>query len=102
MERSRHCPLKAIAGVSKPDVEPDQAEEEWKILCRILFTLNQGFSMVTTHLASSALVAGFPNLASLARLAVVLPVKTATVERSFSDTTLIKPRLRSRLGEETI
>ena len=27
------------AGVSKPDVYPDQAEEaEWKIFCRILFT----------------------------------------------------------------
>ena len=53
-------------------------------------------------LASSALVAGFPNLASLARLAVVLPVTTATVERSFSDMKLIKTRLRSRLGEETL
>ena len=58
--------------------------------------------IVTTFLVSSALVAGFPNLASLARLAVVLPVTTATVERSFSDMKLIKTRLRSRLGEETL
>ena len=32
----------------------------------------------------------------------VLPVTTATVERSFSDMKLIKTRLRSRLGEETL
>ena len=57
---------------------------------------------MTTFLASSALVAGFPNLASLARLAMVLPVTTATVERSFSDMKLIKTRLRSRLGEEIL
>ena len=29
-------------------------------------------------------------------------VTTATVERSFSDMKLIKTRLRSRLGEETL
>ena len=57
---------------------------------------------MTTFLASSALVAGFPNLEYLARLALVLPVTTATVERSFSDIKLIKTRLRSRLGEETL
>ena len=91
------------AGVSKPDVDPDQAEAEWKIFRRILFTQHRSDSglqkIVTTFLASSALVAGFPNLASLA---MVLPVTTATVERSFSDMKLIKTRLRSRLGEETL
>ena len=93
------------AGVSKPDVDPDQAEAEWKIFRRILFNQRSESGLqktVTTFLASSALVAGFPNLASLARLAVVLPVTTATVERSFSDIKLIKTRLRSRLGEETL
>ena len=33
---------------------------------------------------------------------MVLPVTTATVERSFSDMKLIKTRLRSRLGEEIL
>ena len=58
------------AGVSKPDVDPDQAEPEWKIFRRILFTQHRSESglqkIVTTFLASSALVAGFRNLASLA------------------------------------
>ena len=81
------------AGVSKPDVDPDQAEAEWKIFRRIHFTQHRsesGFQKrVSTFLASSDLVASFPNLASLARLAVVLLVTTATIERSFSDIKLI-------------
>ncbi len=44
--------------------------------------------------------AGFPNLERLASLCVVLPVTTATVERSFSDMKLVKTRLRSRLSED--
>ena len=46
--------------------------------------------------------AGFPNLANLASIALVLPVTTATVERSFSDMKLVKTRLRSRMGEDTL
>ncbi len=33
---------------------------------------------------------------------MVLPVTTATVERSFSDMKLVKTMLRSRLSEETL
>ena len=46
--------------------------------------------------------AAFPNLVILASLAIILPVTTATVERSFSDMKLIKTRLRNRLGEESL
>ena len=42
--------------------------------------------------------AGFPNLAKLAPIGLVIPVTTATVERAFSDMKLVKTRLRSRLG----
>ena len=38
----------------------------------------------------------------MALLQLVLPVTTATVERSFSDMKLVKTRLRSRLGENTL
>ncbi len=38
----------------------------------------------------------------LASLCVILPVTTATVERSFSDMKFVKTRLRSRLSEETL
>ncbi len=46
--------------------------------------------------------AAYPNLACLASLHLVLPVTTATVERSFSDMKLVKTRLGSRLGEDTL
>ena len=35
-------------------------------------------------------------------VALVLPVTTATVERTFSDMKMVKTRLRSRLGEDTL
>ena len=53
-------------------------------------------------MASDTLSAGFPNLVKLASIAVVLPVTTATVERTFSDMKMVKTRLRSRLGEDTL
>ena len=46
--------------------------------------------------------AGFPNLKKLVSIALVLPVTTATVEKTFSDMKMVKTRLRSRLGEDTL
>lgn len=42
------------------------------------------------------------NLAKVAAIANVLPVTTATVERSFSAMKLIKTRIRSRLGADAL
>ena len=42
------------------------------------------------------------KLGKLAAIVEVLPVTTATVERTFSNIKLIKTRLRSRLSEETL
>ena len=53
-------------------------------------------------LTDSTLNVVFPNLATLASLHLVLPVTTATVERSFSDMRQVKTTLRSRLGENTL
>ena len=39
----------------------------------------------------------FPNIKILLTIAMVLPVSTASVERSFSDMKPIKARLRNRL-----
>ena len=106
MERSRHCPLKVTLEFQSHMLILTKQKQNGKSFVGFFFTQHRSESglqkIVTTFLASSALVAGFPNLASLARLAVVLPVTTATVERSFSDMKLIKTRLRSRLGEETL
>ena len=44
----------------------------------------------------------FPNLTKLAAILIVLPVTTATVERTFSSMKLIKTRLCNRMGESTL
>ena len=100
-------------GHSNPDVDPEQTEAEWKIFRRIMFAnlktdTDDDDSIPSTQrvmyslLTSDTLSSGFPNLVKLATIALVLPVTTATVERTFSDMKLIKTRLRSRLGEDTL
>ena len=47
-------------------------------------------------LTNDTIGAAFPNLVTLASLAVILPVTTAIVERSFSDMKLIKNTLEKQ------
>ena len=51
---------------------------------------------------NSDIATAFPNLAKVAAIENVLPVTTATVERSFSAMKLIKTILRSRLGADEL
>ena len=44
----------------------------------------------------------FPNLNTLATISLSIPVATASVERSFSQTKLIKTRLRNRLSDTSL
>ena len=73
-------------------------------LWQILFTNYREFScfdVLANPLTNHTLKDCFPNLEHLASICVVLPVTTATVERSFSDMKLVETRLRSRLSEDT-
>ena len=56
-------------------------------------------SMSSSHLCH---VLAVTNLWKLAAILELLPVTTATVERTFSSMKLIKTRLRSRMGENTL
>ena len=53
--------------------------------------------LATLFLRSEAKCVTFPDIKILLTIAMVLPVSTATVERSFSDMKQIKDRLRNRL-----
>ena len=53
--------------------------------------------LATLFLRSEAKCVTFLNIKILLTIAMVLPVSTATVERSFSDMKQIKDRLRIRL-----
>ena len=48
------------------------------------------------------LIAMFPNLSVIANICLLIPVGTASVERSFSQMKMIKTRLRNRLGEMSL
>ena len=91
-------------GVSQPDIDQEDTESEWKLFRRLMFVQHKRSSLqqVLSALLSSSIRASFPNLAKLAAILIVLPVTTATVERTFSRMKLIKTRLRSRMGENTL
>ena len=93
-------------GHSSLDVVAEDTQTEWKIFRRIMFANFKEASTTQTVLhsilTSNTLSSGFPNLMKLASIALVIPVTTAAVERSFSDMKLVKTRLRSRMGEDTL
>ena len=68
---------------------------EWKAIKLVIFE-EKSLSLkelATLFLRSEAKCGTFPNIKILHTIATVLPVSTATVERSFSDTKQIKDRL---------
>ena len=83
----------------------EETASEWKLFRRIIYKqyLEKSLQDVLLTLTrKDDIRAGFPNLSKLAEILEVLPVTTATVEQSFSSMKLIKTRLRSRMGEETL
>ena len=71
-------------GHSRPDVDVEQTQAEWKIFRKIMFVKfknETGATVLRKLLTNDTLSAGFPNLKKLASIALVLPVTTATVER---------------------
>ena len=102
--------LQGETGQSIPDIDTNETEAEWKIFQKIMMAKfksgvdSESNIQTVMHrlLTSDTLYAGFPNLAKLAAIGLVIPVTTATVERAFSDMKLVKTRLRSCLGEDTL
>ena len=92
-------------GFSTPDVDPEETESEWKLFRRVIFVRHRGSTLqqvLSVLLGTTDIVAAFPNLSKLASILMILPVTTATVERTFSTMKLVKTRLRSRMGEDTL
>ena len=92
-------------GISQADIEAKETESEWKLFQRLIFLQYKGRSLqfvLPRLLRNGEIYAAFPNLAKIAAILGVLPVTTATVERSFSNMKLLKTRLRSRMSEETL
>ena len=69
--------------VSQLDVDPVEAESEWKLFRRIIFKQYSQRSLhdvLSTLTGKDDIKAGFPNLSKLAAILEILPVTTATVE----------------------
>ena len=81
------------------DVDKTETRHEWKAFKLVVFE-EKSLSLkelATLFLRSEAKCVTFPNIKILLTIAMVLPVSTATVERSFSDIKQIKDRLHNRL-----
>ncbi len=81
------------------DVNKTETRHEWKAFKLVIFD-EKSLSLkelATLFLRSEAKCVTFPNIKILLTIAKVLPVTTATVERSFSDMKQIKDRLCNRL-----
>jgi len=92
-------------GVSQPDIDAEETESEWKLFRRAIFIQYKSSSLqqvLSRLIGSGDISVAFPNLSKLAAILEVLPVTTATVERTFSSMKLMKTRLHSRMGENTL
>ncbi|MCI12976.1 zinc finger MYM-type protein 1-like, partial [Trifolium medium] len=64
------------------------------------FTSLKGISDLSEKLVETTRHIVYPLVYLLLKLALILPVATATVERSFSAMKIVKTRLRNRMGDE--
>ncbi len=97
--------FQCTTGTSVPDVNPEQTEAEWKIFRRMMFTKFKNSTakeVINALVSNTTLGSAFPNLVTLATIVSILPVTTATVERSFSNMKLVKTRLRNQLSDNTL
>ena len=81
------------------DVDKTETRHEWKAFKLVIFE-EKSLSLkelATLFLRIEEKCVTFPNIKILLTIATVLPVSTATVERSFSDMKQIKDRLRNQL-----
>ena len=79
------------------DVDKTETRHEWKAFKLVIFEKKSMSlkELVTLFLRSEAKCVTFPNIKILLTIAMVLPVSTATVERSFSDMKQIKDGLHN-------
>jgi len=96
-----------VLGCSRPLVNADRCRQDWNSFRRVLFTGRRDgkFKDLVSFLTwyeNGDLPQYYDGLTTLLRIAVVLPVSTSSVERSFSAMKIIKSRMRNRLGEDAL
>ena len=85
-----------------PDLDKDDTLAEWRIFKRLLYNQFKTSSVqdvTSSVLASESQCLMFPNVVKLLEIYEIIPLTTATVERSFSTLKLVKTNLRNRLKD---
>ena len=101
--------LRSLALTYKNDVDVEQTLAEYSVYKSLYHDFLEGIddSPATLEELSEFLVAtsldkAFPNITTLVKIGVTIPVSTAGVERSFSHLKLIKSYLRSTIGQDRL
>ena len=85
------------------DVDRDLVVEEWTTFKSLLGSLKGDMKeRMREVLQTSTYSQMFPNICILLSIFLVLPVSTATVERSFSAMKTVKTQLRNRLSDDSL
>ena len=85
-----------------PDIDKDDTVAEWRIFKGLLYNQFKSSSVqdvTCAVLASESQCLMFPNLVEPLQIYEIIPLTTATVERSFSTLKLVKTNLRNCLRE---
>ena len=85
-----------------PDIDKDDTLAEWRIFKRLLYNIFSVQDITSAVMASESQCLMFPNLVKLLQIYQIIPLTTATAERSFSTLKLVKSNLRNRLKEDTL
>ena len=78
---------------------------KWRIFKRLLYGKYEKYNvqhMTSSVLASESQCLLFPNIVKVIQIYQIIPLTTATVERSFSTVKLVKTNIRSRLIDCTL
>ena len=79
-----------------------EVSTEWKTYLPLLSKQDGDLkSQLKEQTTNETMIALLPNLHKLAAICLILPVSTASVERSFSHMKQVKTRLRNRMGEQS-
>ena len=89
-------PLAEECFIDVSSLEPQLAVAQNLVSQQHIETTEQLYSLL------SSMQAAFPDLFTLVRAALTIPVSSATAERSFSTLKRIKTYLRSTIGEERL
>ena len=99
-------PAETVLGVDvcTPTLISSELHTEWKTFRHFLAKKpkNDMKTQLKELASNEMLETMFPNLSTLSKICLSIPVGTASVERSFSQMKMIKTRLRNRIGESSL